>query len=83
MIELPITAYQLQSNNEHICLDISKVYGFPDELSYGGGYFAEGKLDICIGAYSVRAKHSFTTGELYAFFVSCKNAMIPFPVKQF
>lgn len=68
MIGLPITAFRLQGYNEHICLDISEVHGFPNEISYGGGYFAQGNLDICVGSYSVCAKHFFTTGELYDFF---------------
>ncbi len=73
MIHFPITAFQLQGYNEHICLDISQVYGFPDEILYGGGYFAKGKLDICVGSYSAFAKHSFTTGELYDFFCELKK----------
>ena len=68
MTELSITAFQLQGYNEHISLDISQVYGFPDEITYGGGYYAQGNLDICVGSYSVCAKHSFTTGELYDFY---------------
>ena len=68
MIEFPITAFRLQGYDEHICLEISEVHGFPNELSYGGGYFAQGYLNICVGSYSVCAKHSFTTGELYNFF---------------
>ena len=69
MTELPIAAFQLHGyNNEHICLNISQVYGFPDEISYGGGYFVKGNLDICVGSYSVLAEHSFTTGQLYNFY---------------
>ncbi len=67
MIEHPIIALRLQGYDEHICIDISEVHGFPNEISYGGGYFAQGNLDIRVGSYSVCAKHSFTTGELYDF----------------
>ena len=68
MTELPITAFQLKGEHEHICLTISQVHGFPDELTYGGGYFAQGNLDIRVGSYSVCAQHSFTTGQLYDFY---------------
>lgn len=68
MIEFPITAFHLIGNDEHVSLSISEVYGFPEETAYGGGYGAQGILDIRVGSYTVYANHYFTTGELYAFF---------------
>ena len=68
MIEFPMLAFKLEGNGEHISLSICEVYGFPEEISYGGGYGAKGSLEICVGSYNVHADHYFTTGELYAFF---------------
>lgn len=70
MIELPIIAFRLDGYDEHICLDIYEVYGFPNEIAYGGGYGVKGLIDICVGSFSVHANHYFTTGELYNF--SCQ-----------
>ena len=67
-MDFPISVFNITGNNGHIKLSIEEVYGFPDEISYGGGYGARGILDIKAGNYSVVSQHSFTTGELYDFY---------------
>ena len=67
MIELPMLAFKLTGTDENIGLSINEVYGFPEEIAYGGGYGAKGTLEISVGSYYVHADHYFTTGELYTF----------------
>ena len=67
MIELPMLAFKLTGNDEYIGLSINEVYGFPEEIAYGGGYGAKGTLEISVGSYYVHADYYFTTGELYTF----------------
>lgn len=74
MIKLPMTAFLLRGDgNDHIGLQITEVYGFPNEIAYGGGYGAQGILDIHSGPYKVYANHYFTTGELYKFYCQLQN----------
>lgn len=66
-MELPMLAFSIKGANEYIELYIDEVFGFPDQLSYGGGYGAKGTLNIIAGNYNVKSTHYFTTGELYDF----------------
>lgn len=69
IIELPVPAIELQCyGNDHLHLTIDEVFGFPNEIAYGGGYGARGSLNIQVGPYNVHANHCFTTGELYDFY---------------
>ena len=71
MVNLPIQVFNLKDyDGNFIKLTLNEIYGFPDELSYGGGYGANGLMEIEIGGYSVNAHHNFTTGELHQF--SCQ-----------
>jgi hypothetical protein len=75
MINLPIFAFRLDNGeNEYIKLQIAEVYGFPDEIAYGGGYGAKGILEIQVGSYKVCANHYFTTGELYNFYCQLQKS---------
>ena len=73
MPNLPMLAFRITGIDEFIELTIDEVWGFPNEISYGGGYGAKGRLSICAGEYSVSAMHYFTTGELYRFFMGLKQ----------
>lgn len=67
--ELSMLALELKCyDNEYLRLTIDEVFGFPNEIAYGGGYGARGSLDIQVGPYNVHANHCFTTGELYDFY---------------
>jgi hypothetical protein len=69
IMELPVLAIDLRCyNNEHLRLMIDEVFGFPNEIAYGGGYGVRGRIDIQVGPYNVHASHCFTTGELYDFY---------------
>jgi hypothetical protein len=77
-LELPMLAFKMTGIEEKIELTIEEVFGFPNETNHGGGYLAVGNLDICAKGYSVSAKHHFTTGELYRFYLDlscCYKAM--------
>lgn len=52
---------------------MEEVYGYPDEITYGGGYGARGTLQIKAGNYSVISQHNFTIGELFNFYVQLKK----------
>lgn len=67
MNDLPIRAFLISGYSESIELTINKVYGFPNETSYGGGYGAKGTIEIHSGNYQVKGNHYFTTGELFEF----------------
>lgn len=70
---LPILAFRLNGANEHIALEIDEVFGYPLEISYGGGYGIRGTISISSGqCYRVDAACYCTTGELYRFYQSLK-----------
>jgi hypothetical protein len=71
MINLPMTAFSIPGYGEKLELTILEVFGFPQEITYPGGYYAKGKIEIKSGSYYVLAEHCFTTGELWTF----KNAL--------
>jgi len=68
MVELPVLAFDIIGCNQHIRLNVDEVFGYPNEISYGGGYGAKGTININVGPYKVCTNHYFTTGELYTFF---------------
>jgi hypothetical protein len=68
LLDLPMLAFRIAGIYESVELIIDEVWGFPNEISYGGGYGAKGILTICAGDYSVSSNLYFTTGELYRFF---------------
>jgi hypothetical protein len=79
MLSLPMPAFRIESLEDSIELTIDEVWGYPHEISYGGGYAAKGTLSIHIGEYAVNnAAHYFTTGELYKFLLQlqyCYNIL--------
>lgn len=68
-----MTAFRIDGIGEYIELSIDELFGYPKEISYGGGYGAKGTLSITSGHYSVVAAHYFTTGELYHFYRKLKK----------
>jgi len=66
-LELPILAFHLTSMDGFIKLDITEVFGYPNETSYAGGYAAKGILAIKSAGFTAENEHYFTTGELYRF----------------
>jgi len=70
MIELPMTAFRI---GNFIELSLDEVICFPYEISYTGGYSAEGVIDIRVEGYSVSARLGFSTGELYRFWIELKQ----------
>ncbi len=68
MPQLPMLAFLMTGMNGSIQLTIEEVFGYPHEMSYGGGYGAKGSLTIRSGSFSANAPHYFTTGELYSFY---------------
>ncbi|RFU69387.1 hypothetical protein [Bacillus sp. V59.32b] len=52
-----------------IRIELSEVYGFPNETSYLGGYDVKGIVEIKSGNYFVKdAELWFSTGQVYQFF---------------
>jgi len=79
MLDLPRLAFRLRGLDGSIELFIDEVFGFPNETSYGGGYYAKGRINIDAGGYSVKSQHYFTTGELYEFLNAltvCQNELL-------
>ena len=64
---LPMLAFCLNGYDEYLQLSIDKVFGYPNETSYGGGYGAKGRIEISVQGYKVDSQHFFTTGELFMF----------------
>lgn len=74
MFTLPMTALKIKGiHDDFIQLQIEEIWGFPDEISYGGGYGAKGMLTIHAENYSVTALHYFTTGELYQYYIQLQD----------
>lgn len=74
---LPMLAFEMGDEFNFIRLMIDEVYGYPDELSYPGGYGAKGRLTIRADAYVVNeAIHHFSTAELYHFLVELERCYL-------
>lgn len=69
-MEYPIKAFEIKGlSNEHIKLEITEVFGFPDETSFRGGYDIKCNLEIVSGNYGIRTDNYYSsTGALYNFY---------------
>jgi len=76
-MDLPMIAFELEGENGSVSLEISEVFGFPDETAYGGGYGACGRLEIHAGNCTVSTTHYFTTGELNCFEKELEHCYAP------
>ena len=73
MVELPVNAFNLISNNgnDKIQITIDEIFGFPETTCYADGYEFKGTLIIQAGCYKVHNQNYYsTTGELYRLYAS-------------
>ena len=66
----PVTAFEIRGkDNEYIRLEISEIYGFPNETSFRGGYDIKCRLEIASGVYGLATDNYFSsTGALRALY---------------
>ena len=74
-MNLPIKVFEIKGfGQERIKLEISEVFGFPDETSFRGGYDIRCNLEINAGIYTCRTEQYFsTTSAIYNFYVALQN----------
>ena len=77
-MDYPIKAFEIKGfPGERIKLELIAVFGFPNEISFKGGYDIGCNLEINSGAYSMRTNHYYSsTGALYNFYnklLKCYN----------
>ena len=61
-----------------IKLHIDKIYGFPEDTSYFGGYETTSFVDIKVSNYIAKGNIWITTGDIYNFYVDlqkCQNLL--------
>lgn len=54
---LPMTSFCLKGSDGYIKLIIDKIYGFPDSISWAGGYDVKGVVQISVGGYKVDSQN--------------------------
>lgn len=69
-MDYPIKVFEIKGfSGERIILEITEVFGFPDETSFRGGYDVQCDLEISCGPYSIRTNRYYSsTGALYNFY---------------
>lgn len=69
-MEFPIVAFDIKDGKgNYIKLEISNVYGYPNETSFRGGYDVKCYLTVRSGIYFVNSDSYFSsTGALYEFY---------------
>lgn len=69
-MDYPIKVFEIKGfSGERIKLEITDVFGFPNETSFRGGYDVKCNLEISSGPYSVRTNNYYSsTGALYNFY---------------
>lgn len=77
-MEYPIKTFEIKGfSSERIKLEITEVFGFPDETSFRGGYDIKCNLEITSGIYIIRTNNYYSsTGALYNFYnelLKCYN----------
>lgn len=66
--------FKIAGKQGFIHIELSKVYGYPNETSYLGGYDVKGKIEIKSGNYFVKdAEIWFSTGQVYQFFIQLQK----------
>ncbi|MCM1367929.1 MAG: hypothetical protein NC184_03860 [Roseburia sp.] len=78
LTDQPIKVFEIIGfSNEHIKLEITEVFGFPDATSLSGGYDVKCNLEICSGLYRIFTDCYYScTGALYNFYndlLKCYN----------
>ena len=74
-MDYPIKAFEIIGrNDERIKLEITEVYGYPEQTSFRGGYDVVCNLEITAGVYSVYSDHYYSsTGALYDFYTALQK----------
>ncbi|MGB6406561.1 MAG: hypothetical protein WBF39_03740 [Planococcus donghaensis] len=67
--------FMIAGKQGFIRIELTEVYGFPEETSYLGGFGVQGSIEIKSGNYYVKdAELWFSTGQVYEFFVQLQKA---------
>ena len=74
-MDYPIKVFEIKGfGEESIKLEILEVFGFPNEISFRGGYDIRCNLEITSGLYTFRTEHYYSaTSALYDFYVALLN----------
>ena len=65
--------FELKGDNGIITVGIEKIFGFPNETCFKGGYECIVKIEIKVGSYSVKSSFYTSTGELFKFYEKLKT----------
>ena len=74
--KIEIQTFKIGASPNFIELNLTSVYGFPDEINEeNGGYSVKGEVNIQSGKYSVtNCELWFTTGQVYQLYQQLKEA---------
>ncbi len=74
-MNLPIKVFNIKGKEYgYIKMEIVKTYGFPESLSFRGGYDIKCRLEISSGVYTAKTDTYFTTtGALFSFYRSLSS----------
>ena len=65
--------FVLKGGPDYLSLTIDKVYGFPDETSFKGGYEIRATVEVKSRSFSAISQFYSSTGELYSFYKQLKE----------
>lgn len=60
-------------NDNHIIIEFTKVFGFPEKTSHFGGYELQASLKIKSGNFNLKSSYYTSTGELFMFYEQLKK----------
>ncbi|MBD5632176.1 MAG: hypothetical protein HDP34_02980 [Clostridia bacterium] len=74
-MNFPVKTFEINgTNGEVIRLEITEVYGFPNETSFRGGYDVKCSLEIACGIYSTKTDCYYSsTGAICEFYNQLKQ----------
>jgi len=65
--------FRIEGKNGYIQVCLDKLFEFPNNISFAGGYDGKWKLEIKSSSYYVNGEIYASTGEIYKFYCSLKE----------
>lgn len=62
--------FTVKGGGDFIKIELSEVFGFPEETCHWGGYDTRATLVLKIGSYNVKSDFYTSTGEIYNLYVA-------------
>ncbi len=66
--------FTLKGADAFIKITLNEVFGFPEKTCHWGGYDTQASIELKIDGYHVKSIFCTSTGELYNFYESLKEA---------